>query len=82
MMYFHTPVSACVRPFQEWTDELLYQEIDDTLEVISDTERLVATGANIGTIATSTANKTFVKYLVVLLTERDERRKASGDNDV
>jgi len=79
MMYFNTPVEECVRPFQDWADELLYQEIDDTLEAISDTERLVATGANIGTIATSTANKTFVKYLVVLLTERDERRKSSED---
>jgi len=79
MMYFNTPVEECVRPFQDWTDELLYQEIDDTLEVISETERLVATGANIGTIATSKANKTFVKYLVSLLTERDERRKSSAD---
>jgi len=79
MMYFNTPVEECVRPYQEWTDELLYQEIDDTLEVISDTERLVATGANIGTIVTSNSNKTFAKYLVDLITERDERRKSSAD---
>ena len=77
MMYFHTPVEECTRPYQEWTDERLYQEIDDILLAISDTERLVATGANIGTIATSKSNKTFVKYLVVLLTERDERRKCN-----
>jgi len=79
MMFFTTKVEECVRPYQEWTDELLYQEIDDTLEAISDTERLVATGANIGTIVTSNSNKTFVKYLVDLITERDERRKSSAD---
>jgi hypothetical protein len=79
MMYFNTPFEECVRPYQDWTDERLYQEIDDALVAISSTERLISTGVNIGTIATSKANKTFVKYLVVLLTERDERRKSSED---
>ena len=77
MMFFKTKVEECLRPFQEWTDELLNQEIEDTLEVISDTKRLVDTGANIGTIVTSNSNKMFVKYLADLLTERDERRKSA-----